>query len=260
MRPVPSTLLKIKPLDPWLPSLLRRYARLFKHRYSVEQRQGSLFLLDQVSKVDRNLLLKGAWEPDNVALIKALMMRHSGAARRIFLDIGAHGAFYAILCAKDLAFDRIVIVEADPANVAKIHANLLLNGLAGKAEVLHAVASGTPGEIDFNIATDSSRSHFGIGAGTPSSVAETMKIPAVVIDQAVRERGVCVIAKVDVEGHELDVLDGMEELLRNNYGVLQIECLGANVEPLHARMAALGYIFDRVVLSDHFFVKDAPAT
>ena len=258
MRPVPSTLLKIKPLDPWLPSLLRRYARFFKHRYSVERRQGALFLLDQSSKVDRNLLLKGVWEPDNVALIKSLMMRHAGASRRIFLDIGAHGAFYAILCAKELAFDRIVIVEADPANVAKIHANLLLNGLAGKAEVLHAVASGTPGEIDFNIATDSSRSHFGAGAGTPSSVAETMKIPAVVIDQAVQERGACLIAKVDVEGHELDVLDGMEELLQNNYGVLQIECLGANVEPLHARMKALGYTFDRLVLSDHFFVKDSP--
>ena len=36
-----------------------------------------------------------------------------------------------------------------------------------------------------------------------------MKVPAVVIDQAVAERGACLIAKVDVEGHELEVLDGM---------------------------------------------------
>jgi len=261
MWPVPNALLKISPLDPWLPSLLRRYARIFKFRYSVERRQGVMLLLDQASKVDRNLLLKGAWEPESVAHIMSLMQRHAAqpGIRKIFLDVGAHGAFYALLAAKEIAFQRIVIVEADPANVAKIHANLLLNGLVGKAEVLHAFASGKAGQVSFNLTTDSSRSHSGAGAGSASTVSSTQSIPAIVIGDVVQDRGACVVGKIDVEGHELEVLDGMEDLLRGNYGVLQIESHGENVAPLYARMEALGYILDRAIGHDHFFVKSGPA-
>jgi FkbM family methyltransferase len=212
-----------------------------------------------MSKVDRNLLLKGVWEPESVAHIRALMKQYAANAasgvRKVFLDIGAHGAFYAILASKEVAFDRIVIVEADPANVAKIHANLLLNGLAGKAEVLHAAASSEVGTISFNLAADSSRSHFGAGAGTASTVSSTLSIPTVVIDDAVRERGAFIVGKIDVEGHEFEVLDGMETLLRDNFGVLQIECFGDKVEPLRARMKALGFAADRAIGRDHFFVK-----
>lgn len=239
---------------------LRRYARIFKFRYSVEKRQGVMLLLDQASKVDRNLLLKGAWEPESVAHIMSLMKRHAGRAgiRRIFLDIGAHGAFYALLAAKEVPFDRFVIVEADPANVAKIHANLLLNGLAGKADVLHAVASGQSGHVSFNLTTDSSRSYSGAGAGPASTVSSTLRVPAVVIGDLVEERGVWLVGKIDVEGHELEVLDGMEHLLRNNYGLWQIESLDENVAPLYARMKDLGYVLDRAIGHDHFFVKSGP--
>ena len=255
MQPVPSALLKIRPLDPWLPSLLRRYARLFKHQFTVERRQGALFLLDQTSKVDRSLLLKGQWEPDNLRILQSLIQRYANGPRRVFLDIGAHGALYAILCAKAHPFDRIVIVEADPSNVSKIHANLLLNGLAGQAEVLHAAASGSPGAIEFVITKDSSRSYLGSGAGTSSVIDKHVTVPAIAIDSIVREENAFIVAKIDVEGHELDVLDGMSDMLRANFGILQIESLGANIEPLYSRLAALGYALERATQNDHFFVR-----
>lgn len=261
MKPFPRILLGLRPLDPWLPSLLRRYARLFKFRYSVERRLGAMFLLDQTSKVDRNLLLKGVWEPECVSHVMALTEKHMAATdgksapRRIFMDIGAHGAFYAILAAKNAAFDRVVVVEADPNNVAKIHSNLLLNDLVGKVEVIQALASGKAGSMAFNRSTDSSRSHVGAGAGTPGAIEESTRVPTIRLGDVVQERSAYVVCKIDVEGHEHDVLDGMEALLRDNFCVLQIECHGDKVAPLYVRMEALGYTLDRVIERDHFFVK-----
>jgi hypothetical protein len=43
----PSCLMRAPLLRRLIPSVLRRYAKLFKHRYSIERRMGALFLIDQ---------------------------------------------------------------------------------------------------------------------------------------------------------------------------------------------------------------------
>ena len=61
--------------------------------------------------------------------------------------------------------------------------------------------------------------------------------------------------KIDVEGHELDVISGMKEVLKNNTCILQIESFADNLSNLEAYMEELGYLKLKTIHADHYFTN-----
>ena len=64
-----------------------------------------------------------------------------------------------------------------------------------------------------------------------------------------------IVAKIDVEGYELEVVDGMRQLLSRNAAVLQVECFEANRAGLRARLAALGFQQATQIKDDLYFTR-----
>ncbi len=255
-------ILEIPILKRLIPSVLRRYASLAKHPYVVERRMGALFLIDQGNLVDKMLLTRGNWEHTQIATLRRLIdlaRRDRPQQRRMFLDIGAHGALYSILLAKEPGFDAIHAFEPEPENFAQLQGNLFINGLAGIVTAHQAAVSMERGWMTI---IGGSRGNRGaataIAVGSDAAQESGRRVASVAIDDLFQCKGDLVVAKIDVESHELDVIAGMAELLAANDAVLQIECFEPNRRALRAVLGKLGYAEVAAVAEDLYFTRSAP--
>lgn len=254
----PAFLMQAPLLRRLIPSALRRYARLFKHRYSIERRMGALFLLDQKNAVDRNLLIKGAWEPDQVeTLLDGIKTNHRMGEKTIFLDIGSLAALYSIMVAQQGVAGRIIAFEPEPGNQAQLRANLLLNGLLDRIEVMGVAVSDRVGKIPFFVAKASNKGTSRMTATDMHLIEREIEVDTLPIDDIIDVAGQFVVAKIDVEGSELTVLAGMEKLISNNRCFFQIESFDDKSSELKAWLAAKGFVHLKTVEFDHYFLKDA---
>ena len=254
----PSFLMNAPLLRRLVPSILRRYARMFKHRYVIERRMGALFLIDQKNSVDRNLLIKGAWEPQQVETLKALIAKHKRAGEKsIFLDIGAHGAMYSIIVANENLADRIVAFEPEPTNLAQLRANLFINHLLGRIEVIEKAASDHTGRIPFFLAQEGNRGGSRMTENEPEILIGKIEVDAAPMDAMVEFKDGFVTAKIDVEGSEMTVLAGMTNIIAGNRCLFQIESFDERFAELKSWLEARGFAHLVTVDFDHFFLKRA---
>jgi FkbM family methyltransferase len=228
----------------------------------VGRRLGLRLLFDLDNTIDRYLLAFGSFdEAQQKILFAAARAAARPGERAVFLDVGAHWGVYALLAQASGLFDRVAAIEPDPRNLDQLHANLFLNDYSGRIDVVEAAASSTPGELTFSLGDGRSRNLSKVSsvAGTDAAMIQRT-VPAVRIDDVEPTRGGLVVAKIDVEEYEHEVIKGMEALLTGNRGVIQVEVWPDATPQFDAQMAALGYqLFDEVG-SDRFYRNhDVPA-
>jgi FkbM family methyltransferase len=241
-----------------LPSIFRRYASLFKWRYTVERRMGGLFLLDQRNLVDKNLLVRGAWDARQqdrlFGLAQILFPKEKGP--RQFFDVGAHGALYAIRFAlTGRPDDQVSAVECDPVNLAQLHGNLFVNALVNRVTVHAVAATDHSGTLTLNIAPDNNRGVSRLDAESSITFKGVCEVPGRRLDDLWNGATLPLIAKVDVEGHENATLRGMEKMLTRCPALLQIEIFAATFESTKELLAAWGYRHIGSIDEDHYFTN-----
>jgi len=130
----------------------------------------------------------------------------------VFVDVGANVGFYTVLAA--LRGAKVIAVEAVPHTVVILKANVKLNNLENVVNVVDKCASDARRRIRIYIPKSG---HFGLASVDSSrfeesNVIEVECIPlAEVLDDFEHIKAV----KIDVEGSELMVLRGIEDLLTN---------------------------------------------
>lgn len=249
---------------PLLRGVVRRalagWAKLFYGRYLVEGRQGLTLLLDRTNAVDSELHTSGVWEPESVGRLFSLADKERGHCPdgAVFLDVGAHWGFYALLARAKGWFERIVAFEPDPANYAQLQANLFLNDAATAIEAMKLAASDRA--AIFGLEVDSRNRG---GAHLVEAARDTVTCQAVRLDSVLDFAGKLLVVKMDVENHEEAALDGLLALLAKNHCVLQIE-VWTGAESLDddrprrviERLAKIGIRHVDTFDSDYFFVSE----
>jgi FkbM family methyltransferase len=161
----------------------------------------------------------GAFEPREVAIARR-WISEGGVA----LDVGAHVGFYTVLFARLVGpAGRVIGVEPVPANFAVLERNVSLNEF-GWVDLLHAAASDRTGTGQLS----TQLGQTALGSLELQREGTAIDVPLVRLDAYLRERGVDHLSfvKMDVEGHELTVLHGIEEFLAPTDGpVLMVEML-----------------------------------
>lgn len=239
-----------------IPSYLKRYARAFKHRFVVERRMGALFLLDQKNAVDRNLLTKGTWEPRQLdELRRQIRALNRDGEDVVFLDIGAHGALYSIVLAAEDLVGRIVAFEPDPTNLIQLKANLFINGMLERIEVIEKAASNEKGQINFYPAEESNRGSSGTILPANGTQLNEITVDADRTDDLVAVSNSLLVVKIDVEGGEQNVLMGMENSISRNRCLFQIECFEETFPAVLAWLEKHDCRYLKTIDFDHFFYK-----
>lgn len=251
----PAFLRRFRLTRRWSFSLLRRYAEAFKPRYTVERRMGVWLLLDQINKVDLHLLCGGVWEADRLACLARLTREHRQGRRAVLLDIGAHGGLYSLALDARVTFDRIVAFEPEPASLAQIHANALMNNLSEKMTIVAKAVSDAPGLAAFAVAHDSNRGQSRIAEAEARPRERKIQVQVTTIDDEFHEKDVLVVAKIDVEGNENRVISGMKQCLQNNAVILQIEKNSQDISTLDSLLMSLGARRVHAIGQDYYYVK-----
>ncbi|HEX3674874.1 MAG TPA: FkbM family methyltransferase [Rhizomicrobium sp.] len=211
-------------------------------RLFVTKRMGRRLLFDIDNTVDKYLLAYGFYEPvQKRILFAAAREAASRGGRCVFLDVGAHWGIYALWAEESGLFNRVVAVEADPRNLHQLYANLFLNDLSDRIDVVGAAAAGASGSLTFALASSRARVVSQVATPDMGGNFTTRTVTAVRLDDLETMTGGVIVAKIDVEGFEEEVLKGMTRLLAQNRCVLQVEVFGPSLAPFTETMRGLGY-------------------
>lgn len=130
---------------------------------------------------------------------------------QVFVDVGSNYGEIAFSMAYP-PDGRVHLVECNPYVLAHLRRSLAVNG--GPFTLHATAASDTDDSLELAVARrDSGRSSVTSAAGATGSV-EMVRVPARTVDDLeIETAGRRMVFKIDVEGHELAVLDGMTSSL-----------------------------------------------
>jgi FkbM family methyltransferase len=137
----------------------------------------------------------------------------------VVVDVGAHIGRYALIAARNAS--KVVAVEPDPSNFQLLQRNVSLNGFSNVVlipKALSSVAGTRPLVLAGKENTGTSRLVSGESAvnRSPDANSSVVSVETETLDQLVDANGLTRIdwLKIDVEGHEIAVLQGGESALR----------------------------------------------
>jgi len=136
----------------------------------------------------------------------------------IVFDIGAHIGIHTIHLAKIAKF--VYAIEPEPNNLKLLIKNIFTNNVEKKVSVLPYAISSTDNLVNFHVSSKSTGAHRILSKNEDSIDRETiLKVQAYTLDtllfNILRIDHVDVI-KIDVEGHELEVIKGAQKLLQHS--------------------------------------------
>src|SRR5581483_1195691 len=147
------------------------------------------------------------------------------------IDIGANVGVFTYLAALHAPRARVIAYEPTPRLAALIERNVARNGWSERVEVRRVAVSAEPGTLMFYVRQNDQESTLESGRTASGDVRERFEVPVVSLDDVFERDGIdaaTALLKIDVEGHEMKVLDGFERTLRRPHGrpTLLMEFLG----------------------------------
>lgn len=184
------------------------------------------------------------------------------------LDVGAHIGYYTLLFAKRIGKGgRVYAFEPSTKTSERLVYNISLNDLANIVTV-KAAASDQVGRATINLAdgsnTGSTSLHFDSGA------VGIEEIETITIDGYLEQQGIDAVdlIKIDVEGHELRVLQGMRRTLKApadkapelfvEVNEKTLQSAGTPMQAIFDELAAAGYNAYRIVGSNELRLEQEP--
>src|SRR5262249_32601140 len=137
------------------------------------------------------------------------------------IDVGANFGYYTILFGAAVgAAGRVIAVEPVPSTVALLKDSIELNGFAARTELIVGAAG----------ATASSQAHILFPPREPKNSAViaaatngSIIVPSFTLDQLLHDLDRVDLVKIDVEGSEVNVIEGMRETIARHRPSILLE-------------------------------------
>lgn len=204
--------------------------------FPVRFPSGETFLYEfpEPEGLGESLYWKGSMstEPDMVPDFIQYARRSS-----LFVDAGANTGFYSLLAHAANPKIQSRAFEPNPAVFKKLVRHVELNGLANSCQ-LHAFALGnSTGIVSFQVPEDATMGRIAAPGDDDGGISvEIRRLDDLLAGQAVD------LVKIDVEGYELGVLQGMLGILHAHRPVIFFECLpGSPTQEIEALLHGVGY-------------------
>jgi FkbM family methyltransferase len=168
--------------------------------------------------------------------VQQAIVRSARAGDHVW-DVGANIGYLALVAARIVGpTGRVVAIEPDAQCAAAIRTNAALNDLQA-IEVVEAAAAQSSGTADLVVVRDRLWTRLA-SVGDHHESEQLVNVETVALDDVPGPAPTLV--KIDVEGAELEVIAGMQRLLRDARPLVVCEMHGLNAE-FCAAMRAAGY-------------------
>jgi FkbM family methyltransferase len=150
--------------------------------------------------------LTGYWYVEFPDYEEMIFLRCFLRAGDVFYDVGANAGAFAIFAAG--LGCQVVAFEPVPHSYQRLRENVALNVAACSITPLNQAVGASAGELRMTTS-------FGTGNHVlpPGESSPSVEVKMVTLDEIIREQPIPTFIKVDVEGHELEVLKGASTLL-----------------------------------------------
>jgi FkbM family methyltransferase len=176
-----------------------------------------MFLCDRDDGIALRLLWKREFEPASLSIWRQLVSRSS-----LVVDVGGHTGIYSIVAGLANPAARVHTFEPNEMNFGRLLLNLKANGLSGTRRHCLA-ASRSSGMLPFNVKLGAYLSAGGRVVDEGQTI--TKMVPAAAIDECVPLKPGRICVKIDTEGHEVEVLAGMSDLIKKRQPDIILECV-----------------------------------
>ena len=157
------------------------------------------------------------------------------------LDLGAHRGIYGLLACAVNPKVQVICVEPVPTLCEIIRANLEVNGFASRSRVAFSAVGDRIGKAVFYLPADQTMGSLEEGLYTHLQ-RTALEVDITTVDELV-PRGMRIdVVKIDVEGSEDKVLNGMRRLISECRPTIFVECIRKGpYAPVQAILDQFGY-------------------
>ncbi len=132
------------------------------------------------------------------------------------IDVGANLGVFTYFAVAHAPRARIIAYEPAPRMATLLEINLARNGWSRRVEVRRAGVSATSRSMTFYVRENDHESSFEDASAVLADVRARVEVPVVALDDVFERESIVpatTLLKIDVEGHEMRVLDGLERTL-----------------------------------------------
>lgn len=191
------------------------------------------FMVGNPDDIIQRIHLEGAlYEPEELALIA-----HHYVPESVFVDIGANVGNHVVWAAKCLGAPRVISFEPTLGQHTLLCANVALNDLSDVVTVRKVALSSAKGKIRISGSLTVS-DNSGASRVTAEGLGE--EVPMSTGDLELADVGP-VFIKIDVEGHEIAVLEGLRHTIQKYRPLLFVEVDNFNSAAFSDWMNKVGY-------------------
>jgi len=206
--------------------------------------------------VGAQLMEKGSYDPSEVETLKSLLAVRRGHFGNdvVMLDAGANIGVHTVECARYMKdWGSVIAVEAQERIFYALAGNITLQNTKN-ARAIWAALDDKNGEISIPLPDYTKPGSFGsfelkqrfgnenigqdIDYSKPVSTVATVAIDSWDLPRLD-------LLKMDIEGMEIEALQGAAETLKRCRPIIHVECIKVNVDGLKSLLNGLGYNFMR---------------
>lgn len=242
-----SSTAKQKLLLKW-DSVVRLFYIITGRSHFIKNKHGLKYLLDVNNLIDLRIAARGSYEAEQQAFfLEQIQKKHCS----IFCDIGANWGMYSLTAAALKEVSSVLAFEPDNKNRSQLHANIFLNQFQETIKVYSCAVSSFTGEANFSATHDTDKLQ---NRGTAKlSDAGEVSVQVKQLDDILSVNGQKIALKIDIEGNELEALKGMQNCLKNNHCILQIEAFKNTKDLVMQQMKMNNYNLLHTIGNDYYF-------
>jgi FkbM family methyltransferase len=166
--------------------------------------------------IARSVYSSGDWDPLMVGVVYDALEAYGQPYRgRTFLEIGSNFGVYSLPAVSEHGFGSAIGYEPDPTSFELLQRNIERNGLGDKVNAINAALSSSPGTLTLQLGSNNAGDNRIVDDRTGNG--DCVEVPALTFDGEVAGGHIPLddlgLAWIDVQGHELEVLQGARSLL-----------------------------------------------
>ena len=241
-----------------IPSIGIRLLKILKKNRGFFNIDGFKMYLDFLDPIDRTIILNKTYEDEEINKLTKLIKKNSITR---FIDIGANCGFYSF----HFAMKNLEVLAFEPNSEAllKMNNTIIKNqNLKDRIKIFPYGVSDINSKMQMRSMIKHGYIQTGGSSITTDKIYQNNKYKVYegefkIGDEVLNFKGDNLAIKIDVEGHELNVLKGIQNLLKSNKCIIQIEIFEKNFDSVNSYLLKYNFtLVDQFKQRSNYFYSN----